>query len=80
MGGNAIGWSDHDSQEMRKTFGPGAMVINKPTAFQIFSKEIFRPLYIFLIANLLIQLEIHYYTYCVVIIASAIGGITITIN
>lgn len=56
------------------------MVINQPTAFQIFAKEIFRPLYIFLIANLFIQLEIKYYTYCAVIIISAIGGITITIN
>ena len=55
------------------------MVIEQPTALQIFVGEIFRPLYIFLMFNLALQIQIEYYYFCVVIGVSAIVGITLTI-
>lgn len=42
-------------------------------------KEIFRPLYVFLVLNVALQLEIAYYYYCFVISISAIIGIVLTI-
>lgn len=43
---------------MLSFYGPGVMVINQPTASEIFVQEIFRPLYIFLMLNVVVETEI----------------------
>ena len=60
-------------------FGSGAMIIHQPSGCDIFVKEILRPLYIFLMLNVLIQLEVAYYYYCIIITVSAILGVVFTI-
>lgn len=73
------GWTMDQAEKLRKVFGPGAMVINKPTTWQIFVKEVFRPLYIFLILNWALQIEIQYYLFCFLIMISTAIGLAMTI-
>lgn len=80
MSGKAKGWTNDESVWLTKTYGSGAMVINKPTICDIFINELFRPLYLFIIFNLGLQLEIQYYLFCIILTISFVGGIAITIN
>jgi magnesium-transporting ATPase (P-type) len=80
MSHSAKGWRNEEALQLAKTFGQGAMVIEKPTAISIFVEEIFSPLYIFLIINVLLNWEVEYKSFAVFIGMSAIGGLVITVR
>lgn len=68
------GFSNRTAQKMRSCYGPGTMIIERPNILVLFGREVFRPLYLFIVFSICLWTYEEYYYYAgVIFLTSAVS-------